>query len=99
MYDELRGRHDARAISSSRADAANACHSARGDGTFCFGRHVISRVAAHELAHFDKMTVRVAHVATDLSAAVDRWGEKVCSASAPLFVDSADIGNTDIQKA
>src|SRR6266436_556148 len=45
------------------------------------------------------MAVGVAHVAADLAAAVDRRGQKLRSARAPLRVDGADVGDADVEKA
>ena len=51
-----------------------------------------------QLADFNQVAVGVAHVAADLDAAVDRRGQKLRAAGAPLFVDGVDVGDADIQE-
>jgi len=53
----------------------------------------------HQLAYLDQVAVGVAHVAADLVATVERRGEKLRSAGAPLLIDGADVGDTDVEKA
>src|ERR1700761_9427649 len=45
------------------------------------------------------MAVRIAQVATDLCASVDRRGQELRSLGAPVFVDRLDVGDTYIQEA
>ncbi len=54
---------------------------------------------ADELADFDQVAVGVAHVAADLAAAVDRRGEELRAAGAPLLVGGVDVGDADVEEA
>src|SRR5262249_42046187 len=51
-----------------------------------------------QLTYLDQVAVRVAHVAADLVATVDRRSQKLRSASAPSLIDCANVGDTDVQK-
>src|SRR5262249_53086801 len=55
--------------------------------------------APDQLADLDQVPVGIAHVAPDLGATVDRRGHKLRSAGAPELVDSADVGDADVQEA
>src|SRR5690348_16428494 len=50
------------------------------------------------LSYLDEVAVRVADVAADLTAAVDRRGQKLGPAPAPRFVYGVDVGDPDIEK-
>src|ERR1700730_19470789 len=55
--------------------------------------------APDQLANLDQVPVRVAHVTADLAATVDRRGQKLRSAGAPLLINYAAGGDTDVQEA
>src|SRR5712692_6934093 len=55
--------------------------------------------APDQLANLDQVPVGVAHVTADLAATVDRRGQKLRSAGAPLLIDGGDVGDTDVQEA
>src|ERR1700737_4556988 len=55
--------------------------------------------APDQLANLDQVPVGVAHVTADLAATVDRRGQKLRSAGAPLLIDGTDVGDTDVQEA
>jgi hypothetical protein len=51
------------------------------------------------LSDLDQMAVRVAHVAADLSAAVDRRRQEVGAAFAPGAVRAVDVGDANVEEA
>ena len=55
--------------------------------------------APDQLANLYQVPVGVAHITADLTATVDRRGQKLRATGAPLRIDGADVGDTDIQEA
>ena len=51
-----------------------------------------------ELADLDQVPVGIAHVTPDLDTAVDWRCQKLRPAGAPLFVNGANVGDTDVQE-
>src|SRR5712692_7201103 len=52
-----------------------------------------------QLANLDQVPIGVTHITADLGATVDRRGKKLRSAGAPLLIDGADVGDTDVEEA
>src|SRR5439155_4449798 len=55
--------------------------------------------APDQLANLDQVPVGIAHVTADLAATIDRRGQKLRSAGAPLLIHGPDVGDTDVQEA
>src|SRR5712692_7876181 len=96
ISDAVEGRSDSPSADRVRLRALGT----RSSGAIANRGPVRSAVGApDQLANFDQVPVRVAHITADLAATVDRRGQKLRSAGAPLLIDGADVGDADVQEA
>src|SRR5215831_12643767 len=74
-------------------------HRRFGTATFAPNPRWSGRGPSPELPDFDEMIVRVAHVATNLDATIDRRREKRRAARAPFLVDGLNVRDANVEKA